>query len=226
MKSIAVIPVFNESKRIFDAIFDVIPYVDEVIVVDDCSIDDSFEVASRQDVHVLRHIINRGQGAALQTGSDYAFNVLNADIVIHFDGDGQMQGKNIPAIIQPIIEKRADVVLGSRFLGLKSNMPFARKVTLKAALVFTRMVSGIKITDPHCGFRAISRNASSSIQFQQDRMAHASEIHDLLKVSGVKFASCPVSIRYTKETISKGMSFFDGFKVLKDYFKGKFFDIL
>jgi glycosyltransferase involved in cell wall biosynthesis len=227
MKTVAIIPAYNEESRVFAAITDAASHVDAVVVVDDCSRDKTGEQAMRAGAHVLRHVINRGQGAALQTGTDYAIYMLDADCIVHFDADGQMRGEDIPKMILPIENEVADVVLGSRFMGIESeNMPRSRKLTLKAALLFTRTVSGIRISDPHCGLRAFSRDAAAYMQFKQDRMAHASEVHDLIKSYDLNYVSKAVAIRYTEETLEKGMSFFDGFKVLKDYFTAKFFDTL
>ena len=223
MKVVAVIPAYNEGSRIREAVRDARQYVDAVVVVDDCSRDETGVTAFEEGAYTLRHVVNRGQGAALQTGADFAVANLQADVVVHFDGDGQMQGADIPAMVAQLAEQGVDVVLGSRFLGKESDMPMTRRVTLKAALVFTRVVSGISISDPHCGFRVLSRRACGAIRFRQDRMAHASEVHDLIKSHKLAYASFPVSIRYTQETLKKGMSFWNGFTVLKDYFKHKFF---
>ncbi len=225
MKIVAVIPAYNEEKRIATTIADVVKFCDVVVVVDDCSKDDTGEIARLAGAHVLRHIINRGQGAALQTGTNYVLEVLQADAIVHFDADGQMLGKDIPGMVSSL-KDGIDVVLGSRFMGKESNMPATRRLTLKIALMFTRFVSGIAITDPHCGFRVLSERAARSIHLSQDRMAHASEILDLIKSNHLKFVGYPVEIRYTVETLKKGMTFWSGFIVLKDYFKHKFFDLL
>lgn len=222
MKVVAVIPAYNEGKRIAATIADALPYCDAVVVTDDCSKDNTGEVARAAGAHVLRHIINRGQGAAIQTATTYALEVLKPDVIVHFDADGQMLGQDIPGMVGAL-KDGVDVVLGSRFLGKKSNMPFTRRLTLAAALLFTRFVSGIAVTDPHCGFRVLSARAARNIYLSQDRMAHASEILDLIKSNHLKFASHPVEIRYTAETLKKGMTFWSGFVVLKDYFKHKFF---
>ncbi|MCH8049296.1 glycosyltransferase family 2 protein [Patescibacteria group bacterium] len=224
MKTVAVIPAYNEERRISASIKDVRKFVDEVVVVDDGSRDQTAQQALLAGACVLPHIINRGQGAALETGTQYALEILDADIVVHFDADGQMSGEDIPRIVEPIIRGEADVVLGSRFLGLQSNMPFTRLLTLHLALLFTILVSGIRVTDTHNGFRALSRQAAQEIRITMNRMAHASEILDLIKVKKLRFVERPVTIRYSQETLQKGMSFFSGFSVLKDYFKGKFFD--
>ncbi|MFH1712195.1 MAG: glycosyltransferase family 2 protein [Patescibacteria group bacterium] len=224
MKTVAVIPAYNEEKRIAASVKDAAKFVDAVVVVDDCSKDQTQEIAWQAGAYVLPHVINRGQGAALQTGTDFALQKLDADIVIHFDADGQMCGEDIPNMIKPIEEGKADIVLGSRFLGKKSNMPFSRRITIKFALLFTIIISGIRVTDTHNGFRALSREAASKIKIKMNRMAHASEILDLIQAKKLRYTECPVKIRYTEDTLDKGQSFASGFAILKDYFKGKFFD--
>lgn len=227
MKSVAVIPAYNEEKRVAAAIMDAARFVDAVVVVDDCSKDQTGEVAYSSGAYVLKHIINRGQGASLQTGTEFALEVLEADIIVHFDADGQMSGEDIPSMMSPILFGDADVVLGSRFLGKASqNMPLLRRILLRGGLWFTAIVSGIRVTDTHNGFRALSRHAAQQMKLTIDRMAHASEILDLIKVKRLRYVERPVTIRYTKETLAKGQSFFDGFIVLKDFFKSRFFDEL
>lgn len=224
MKIVAVIPAYNEEKRIRNSAEDAGCFTDAVVVVDDCSQDSTGEVALNAGAYVLRHEINRGQGAALQTGTDYALQILEADIIVHFDADGQMQGSDIPKMVQPIINNEADIVLGSRFLGAQSNMPFSRRATLWLALLFTRLVSGIKLSDTHNGFRVLSKYAARNIKISLDRMAHASEILDLIKLKNLRFVERPVTIKYTAETLAKGQSFTSGFVVLKDFIKSKFID--
>ena len=227
MKTVAIIPAFNEEKRVFQAISDVYGFVDDVVVVDDCSLDKTGERAFEAGAHVLRHIVNRGQGAALQTGTDYALKNLCADIIVHFDADGQMQGSDVPNLIAPIETGEAQVVLGSRFLGAEAkDMPTTRLVTLQAAMWFTRFLSGIKITDTHCGFRALSAEAAGSIRLTMNRMAHASELLDILVAKRLPYVERPVTIRYSSETLRKGQSFMSGFIILKDLFKGRFIDEL
>ncbi|MDP2631809.1 MAG: glycosyltransferase family 2 protein [Candidatus Uhrbacteria bacterium] len=222
MRIVAVIPAYNEENRVHAAVADVARFVDAVIVIDDGSSDNTVSEAEKAGAYVLIHPVNRGQGAAIQTGTDYALDVLDADIIVHFDADGQMSGEDIKSIIQPIIEGSADVVLGSRFLGLKSNMPFGRLITNRLSWLFTLLVSGIKVTDAHNGFRAFGRHAAEEIRITLNRMAHASEILDQIKVRKLRYVERPVSIKYSSETLAKGQSFFNGFTVLKDYFKAKF----
>lgn len=223
MKTVAVIPAFNEEDTIADAVRDALAYTDGVVVVDDASKDATGEKAFSAGASVLRHVINRGQGASLQTGTNFALSELQADIIVHFDADLQMQGKEIPQLITCLKERNADIVLGSRFLGKAINMPFSRRMTIKLAWLFTMLVSGIRVSDTHNGFRALTKKAAQVIQLRSDRMAHASELLDAIRIHKLNYAECPVTISYTEHSLKKGMRFMGGFVVLKDYFKSKLF---
>lgn len=222
MKTVAVIPAYNEESRIEAVVRDAARFVDAVVVVDDCSHDRTFGRAFAAGAHVLRHIINRGQGAALQTATDYAVEKLDAEIIVHFDADGQMMAEEIAMMMEPIRKGEADVVLGSRFLGKKANMPFSRRLTLTAGLIFTRLLSGIKTTDTHNGFRALSRDAVKKVRITLDRMAHASEILDLIQIHHLRFVERPVTIKYTEETLKKGQSSLGMFVIAKDFIEKRF----
>src|SRR5690606_11484653 len=137
--------------------------------------------ASQYKCHVIRHPINYGQGAALQTGMDYAVQ-QGAEVLVHFDGDGQMQIKDIEPIVEPILKGEVDVTMGSRFLKDQDNVPLTKKYFIhKPAIYLNWLLTGMKMTDAHCGFRALSRDAAKKCVFKQDRMAHATEILDLVK---------------------------------------------
>lgn len=222
MKIVAVIPAYNEEKRIAATVADAIKFCDAVVVTDDCSRDQTGAVARAAGAHVLRHIINRGQGAAIQTATSYALEVLLPDVIVHFDADGQMMGEEIPMMVEPIAKGEADVVLGSRFLGKRANMPFTRWITLRLALLFTILISGIRVSDTHNGYRALSAQAAREIKVTLDRMAHASQILDLIKAKRLRFVERPVTIRYSAETLQKGQSSLGAFIILKDFFKDKF----
>ncbi|MEK9155228.1 MAG: glycosyltransferase family 2 protein [Patescibacteria group bacterium] len=222
MRIVAVIPAYNEGSRVAAAIADAKQYVDHVVVVDDCSSDETGLVAKSAGAIVLRHIINRGQGAALQTGTDYALRTLVADVVVHFDADGQMMGGEIPMMVQPIASGEADVVLGSRFLGKEAlNMPFMRRLMIRLGTLFTIVLSGIRVTDTHNGFRALSRTAAGDMRISLDRMAHASEILDLVKTKRLKYVERPVTISYSAETLQKGQSTMKAILTAKDIIKKK-----
>lgn len=221
MKVFVVIPAYNEEKIIKKVIFEVQRFCTDIIVVDDGSKDKTFEIAKACNVLVLRHTINRGQGAALKTGIDFA--LLNkADIIVTFDADGQMSAADIPKLIDPIVKKQADIVLGSRFLQNKTNIPGLRRVVLKMALIFTRFTTGLKLTDSHNGFRAMTASCAKSIEIRQDKMAHASEILNEIARKKLKYVEVPVEINYTEYSLKKGQKLSGAIKILVDLFLGKF----
>lgn len=224
MKIVAVIPAHNEEQRLPLAIADALPHVSAVVVVDDGSEDGTCVVAKQSGAHVLRHVVNRGQGAALQTGTTYALSVLFADVIVHFDADGQMTGSEIPSLVAPIINGETDIVLGSRFLGKEAeNIPRIRKFLIRLGALFTITLSGIKVTDTHNGFRALSRRAAEEIKITLDRMAHASEILDLIVAKRLRYVERPVTIRYSLETLAKGQSTMKAVMTAKDILKKKLF---
>jgi glycosyltransferase involved in cell wall biosynthesis len=164
MKIVAIIPAFNEEKRIGATLLALKSYVQEMVVIDDGSLDGTVQVALDSGAHVLKHLVNRGQGASLQTGTEYALRVLEADAIVHFDADGQMDPSEIPTLLAPIASGEVDIVIGSRFLGEAVNIPPMRKFFLKLATWFTAVISGIPVTDTHNGFRVLSRKAAKEIR--------------------------------------------------------------
>ena len=226
MKVIAVVPAYREVARIGRTLADIRPRVDGIVVVDDGSEDGTAEAAEAvgQGIIVLRHGLNRGQGAALRTGTEAAMR-LGADIVLHIDADGQHDPTCIPDMLAPIIEGRADIVFGSRFLGLDpQGMPAGRRALLSAARAFNALVMGIPrtVTDPQSGLRAMDRKAVAAIPFRQDRMAHCSEILRLATRSGLRWVEVPVRVRYSADTLAKGQRSTDAFKIVWQLMLGMF----
>lgn len=212
MKIICVIPAWNEEKNIFKVVENVSAYVDKVVVVDDCSRDNTSLLANEAGADVLRHIINRGQGAALQTGNEYALNNM-ADIIVHFDADDQFLASEIPDMVRPIIEGRADIVFGSRFLGKKTNFPFTKKyIIMPLAQLFSRVFLGVKLSDPQNGFRALSRQAAKIITINNREMAHASEIQAKAFKEKLRIVEVPITVIYHHF----GQKLSGGFVVIRD----------
>lgn len=205
MKVIGIVPAFNEEKRIADVLRAYLAYVNEIVVVDDGSSDKTAEAAKIEKVSVLRHAVNRGQGAALRTGTLAALK-LGADVIVHVDADGQHDPQDLPNLIKPILDGRADVVLGSRFLGIEATgMPLVRRWLLKGGRWFNILALGIsrKITDPQNGLRAMTAEAARRINFHQDGKAHASEILRCITRSGLRWIQIPAHIRYTQDSLKK-----------------------
>jgi glycosyltransferase involved in cell wall biosynthesis len=176
------------------------------------------------EVVVLRHALNRGQGAALRTGTEAALR-LGADIVLHIDADGQHDPSCIPAMLAPLRDGKADIVFGSRFLGLDpQGMPASRRVLLTAARAFNALVMGVPrtVTDPQSGLRAMTRDAVAAVPFRQDRMAHCSEILRLATRSDLRWVEVPVRVRYSDDTLAKGQRSGDALKIVWQLLLGAF----
>jgi len=212
-----VIAAYNEARVIAAVIGDLLRAGYQVVVVDDGSRDATARVAAQAGAAVIKHPVNLGQGAGLQTGIEFALRE-GADIIVTFDGDGQHRVSDIPRLIDALNAQRADFVLGSRFLGGVVNQPPSRRLMLHAATWFTRLTTGLRITDTHNGLRAMTRRGASSICLRQNRMAHASEILHQVAESRLKYVEAPVTIEYSAYSLSKGQTLGDSLMILTDLF--------
>jgi polyprenyl-phospho-N-acetylgalactosaminyl synthase len=211
-----VIAAYNEAKVIARVVGELARRGYNVVVVDDGSSDSTAERATAASV-VVRHPINLGQGAALQTGIDYAVQ-QGADVIVTFDADGQHRAADIERLVAALRETRADFALGSRFLGRPIALPPARRLLLRAATLFTQLTTGLRLTDTHNGLRAMTRCGASVIRLRQNRMAHASEILAQIAASGLPYVEVPVRIEYTAYSLAKGQRLSDALAILFDLF--------
>ncbi|MCP3905817.1 MAG: glycosyltransferase family 2 protein, partial [Planctomycetes bacterium] len=193
-----------------------------VVVVDDGSTDGTWEAARRCATWSARHVINRGQGAALQTGIDLAL-ARGARSVVTFDADGQHRVEDIARLVDPIVRGECDITVGSRFLEGGTELPRLRRLVLRAATLFTRLVNRVHMTDAHNGLRAFSRKAAEGVEITADRMAHASELVDIIRNSGLVFREVPVRVRYTEYSMTKGQSGTNAIRIVLHYLMGRFF---
>lgn len=210
-----VIAAFNEGKVIRDVVSSIVREGWSLVVVDDGSRDNTASAARMPGAIVVRHPINRGQGAALQTGIDYAVH-RGATQIVTFDADGQHDPADIPALIAAL--EHADIALGSRFLGRVEGASQARMAMLRTATKVSNGLSGMKLTDSHCGLRAFRASAVPKLRIFQDRMAHASEMLRNIRTSGLRVVEVPVTIRYTEHSMSKGQGGIQAVRILFDYF--------
>ena len=213
---VVVIPAYNESTVLEHVLDDVARWVprSQILVVNDASTDQTVQVATSAGAVVINHLINRGQGAALGTGLQAALS-FGAKVIVTFDADRQHGADDIPVMVQPIIAGEAEVVLGTRFgAGTAQDMPLLRRFLLRMATLFTRIFSGIRVTDTHNGFRALSAKAAATITMRQDRMAHASEILEQIKHHRLRFVERPVHIRYSEYSMAKGQRSRDALKIM------------
>ncbi|WP_201337286.1 MULTISPECIES: glycosyltransferase family 2 protein [unclassified Nitratiruptor] len=217
-----VIPLYNEEKVIRKTLQNLKNKRpnDTIIVVDDGSKDRSYYEACVPGVYLLRHIINLGQGAALQTGIDFA-KKLGCKYVVTFDSDGQHCAEDIEKFIEVLRKDEADIVLCSRFLGKAENIPPLRKNFLRIAALVERVLTGIKLTDVHNGFRAINIAKFPDFVITQNRMSHASEIIDLIKKLKMRYKEIPCTIRYSEYSLSKGQSILNSVNIIIEFILGK-----
>jgi glycosyltransferase involved in cell wall biosynthesis len=217
MRIWAVIAAYNEAKVIAGVVGDVARRGCSVVVVDDGSADGTAERAAAAAAAVVRHPVNLGQGAALQTGIDYALQ-QGADVIVTFDADGQHRATDIERLVSALGAAGADFALGSRFLGSTIALSTARRLLLRAATVFTQLTTGLRLTDTHNGLRAMTRRGAEKIRLRQNRMAHASEILAQIAASGLPYVEVPVRIEYTAYSLAKGQRLGDALAILLDLF--------
>jgi glycosyltransferase involved in cell wall biosynthesis len=212
-----VIAAYNEARVIARVVGEVVRRGYRVVVVDDGSSDETAERAAAEANMVVRHPINLGQGAALQTGIDYALQ-QGAEFVVTFDADGQHRAADIEPLVAALREAPADFALGSRFLGHTVALPAGRRLLLRAATLFTQLTTGLRLTDTHNGLRAMTRRGASRIHLRQNRMAHASEILAQIATCGLPYVEVPVRIEYTAYSLAKGQRLGDALGILFDLF--------
>jgi len=210
-----VVPAYNEARMITNVVAELRAAGYPLVVVDDASTDETAAVAAKAGAFVVRHPINLGQGAALQTGIEYALD-QGAQVIVTFDADGQHRVGDIPLLIGALSTGSADFALGSRVLGTTVDAPPSRNVLLWLATLFTRLTTGMRITDTHNGLRAMTRRGAQAIKLRQNRMAHASEILDQIAASRLRYVEVPVTIHYSEYSLAKGQSLGDAVTILFD----------
>ncbi|MGG5257988.1 glycosyltransferase family 2 protein [Phycicoccus avicenniae] len=209
-----VIPLFNEGEVIGDVVRDARSTFRHVVVVDDGSADDGAEQAARAGAAVVRHPVNLGQGAALQTGFEYALGRPGMQWVVTFDADGQHQVSDVLEMLEQARAQDLQVVFGSRFLDDRTTPGWAKKVVLRLAVGYTNMTTGTKLTDAHNGLRVLRRDVVERLDITQNRMAHASEIVAQIGAMHVRYGESPVHILYTDYARSKGQSLWNSVNIL------------
>jgi polyprenyl-phospho-N-acetylgalactosaminyl synthase len=213
-----VVPLFNEAQVIAGVVRGLRTAFDQVVCVDDGSADDSADQARQAGAVVLRHTLNLGQGAALQTGFDYALRDPATRCVVTFDADGQHQVDEAQAMARRVLDGEADAVFGSRFLDARTRPGLLKRLVLKGAVMQSNLTSGLHLTDAHNGLRAMSRAVCEQINLTQNRMAHASQLVDQVGQSGGTVVEHPVHILYTDYSRSKGQSLLNSVNILAELF--------
>ena len=211
-----VVPLYNEAQVVREVIEDARRTFPHVVVVDDGSRDDSAAQAEAAGAVVVRHPINLGQGAALQTGIRYVLERTDARYLITFDADGQHSVADAAAMVAAARRENLAIVLGSRFLKGPSPVGRLKRLVLATAAVVASRTTGMHLTDAHNGLRLLRRDAAEQLNLRQNRMAHASEIIRQLGATGLPWREFPVHIAYTEYSRAKGQSLLNSVNILVD----------
>ncbi len=215
MKGLVVIPAFNEGSVILDVLKkvprEVLGFKLETLVINDGSVDNTEELLKNSKVNFVSHPINRGLGAALGTGFEYA-REKKYDFLVTLDSDGQHDPKEMQRLVKPVVMQEADFIIGTRVQ--KKGMPKTRKMLAFLASLATWTLTGVWTSDSQSGYRAFSKNAINKILIEVDRMEVASDFFRQSKEKGLKFQEVSIKPIYTKYSLKKGQNFFNSFNII------------
>jgi glycosyltransferase involved in cell wall biosynthesis len=219
-----IVPCYNEQHSILlDVLVQLLKAEYNVVLVDDGTTEKIKLSLANESLHVIRHRINLGQGAALETGTNYALQ-KKAKYIIHFDADGQHCASDIPDLLNPLLTDNADIVFGSRFLGTDATqIPSTKRILLQIARYINYVFTGILLTDAHNGLRALNLKAASQLRITENRMAHASELLMLVRNKKLRYTEVPVQIKYTAYSLQKGQSIWNSIRIFFDLILHKLF---
>lgn len=203
---LVIIPVYNEAEHIVRTIQSVkkAGYSD-ILVVNDGSRDGTKELLETLPVVSIHHLINRGQGAAIQTGFDWA-KKGPWKILVTMDGDGQCDPTDLKALYMPIVANKADMVVGNRFQS-KSNIPLLRQLYNTAGSIITWLLSGVYLQDTQSGMRAYNLKTLENIEIKARGYEFCSDLIRQAATAKLRITDAPVRVFYTKESMKKGQSF-------------------
>jgi glycosyltransferase involved in cell wall biosynthesis len=219
-----IVPTLNEERVLRSTLEALLEYDYSIVVVDDGSRDSTWDIANSLPVYALRHPVNLGQGAALQTGMVFSLQ-QGAKILVHFDADGQHRPEDIQSLAEPIERGEADVVLGSRFLRQEDAqaVPPSRRIILRGAVLINGLFTGLWLSDAHNGLRAFSAAAARQIKLRENGYAHATEINAEIRRLKLRCVERPTHISYSSYAISKGQSPWNSLNILIDVLLRKVF---
>lgn len=212
-----IVPERNEGTVIQSTLEPLIREGYSVVVVDDGSSDGSWRKIKTLPVYALCHRVNLGQGAALQTGMTFALS-KGAQIIVHFDADGQHRLMDVKGLLEPVLAGEADVALGSRFIRRDDKMavPFSKRILLKMAILVNGVLTGLWLTDAHNGLRVLNRRAAERIFLLENGYAHATEIIDQIRKLKLRYVERPIRVHYSKYSRAKGQSMWNALNIVID----------
>lgn len=212
-----IVPCYNEGTVIFDVLTHARETFPNIVGVNDGSADDSAAQIRAAGAHLVDHPVNLGQGAAIQTGVEYARAQPGAKYFVTFDADGQHQVKDVMRMIERLRTEPLDIIVGTRFAGQEnSQVPWIKRAVLKTVVMLSPRTKKLGLTDAHNGLRAFNRRVAEEMNIRMNGMSHASEIVSMIDKHGWRVDEEPVDILYTEYSMSKGQSLINGVNILAD----------
>ncbi len=211
-----VVRMYNEASVVGGVVAELKQHFEHVVCVDDGSHDESGAIARAAGALVVTHPVNLGGGAALKTGLRYASEVTSSTHFVTFDADGQHRVEDALAMVTHSRANQLNVVLGSRFLGVESEMPRSRRLLLRTAALFTRLTTGVNLTDAHNGLRVLDRSFVETLRLTITGMGYASELVAALGAPGVRHDEFPVTVLYTEYSLAKGQRNLNSVNIVVD----------
>lgn len=212
-----IVPCYNEGTVIFDVLTHARETFPNIVGVNDGSADDSAAQIRAAGAHLVDHPVNLGQGAAIQTGVEYARKQPGAQYFVTFDADGQHQVKDVVRMIERLRTEPLDIIVGTRFAGQdNSQVPWIKRAVLKTVVMLSPRTKKLGLTDAHNGLRAFNRKVAEEMNIRMNGMSHASEIVAMIEKHGWRVDEEPVDILYTEYSMSKGQSLINGVNILAD----------
>jgi glycosyltransferase involved in cell wall biosynthesis len=211
-----VVPVYNEAAVVADVVREAGKTFPNVVCVDDGSRDGSADQVRLTAAHLVRHPVNLGQGAAIQTGVEYARAQPGARYFVTFDADGQHRVEDAERMVGRLRDEPLDIVVGTRFHGETAHIPPLRRFALKAVVALSPALRRLNLTDAHNGLRAFTSKVAGGMNITLNGMGHASQIVQMIIQEGWRLAEEPVTIRYTEYSMAKGQSLLNGVNIVFD----------
>ena len=209
-----IVPVFNEGQVIGEVVRNARKTFPNIVCVDDGSRDNSAAEIRSAGAHLVRHPVNLGQGAAIQTGVEYARSQPGARYFVTFDADGQHQVEDVVAMLERLRAEDVDIVVGTRFHGDTSHIPWIKRLILKTVVMLSPRTRRLGLTDAHNGLRVFNRTVAEQLNITLNGMSHASEIVQLIDHRNWRVAEEPVTILYTDYSMAKGQSVINGVNIV------------
>lgn len=214
-----IVPAYNEKKVIKEIVSNLLNKFSNIIVIDDGSTDGTSNEIKDLDIKILRHEINLGVGAAVQTGFKFVSMISSAHAVITFDADGQHLVKDAESMAKEVMICDADIIFGTRFPKFARNIPLIKRIVLKTIAKITYFVTGVSLSDAHNGLKAFKVSALRNLELNFSAYSYESELITQVSKKKLKYKEMPTDIKYTDYSIKKGQKLSNGLIIIEDLLK-------